>query len=86
MAQCMRMTLTFDDDVAVEIERLRQDGGQSLNEVVNDLLRLGLRERHATQKKQGSFRTKTFDVGRPLIPSIDNAADVVSLIEGDAHK
>ena len=82
----MRTKLTFDDDVAVEIERLRQDGGQSLNEVVNDLLRLGLRERHATQKKQRGFRTKTFDVGRPLIPSIDYAADVVPLIEGDAHK
>ena len=82
----MRTTLTLDDDVAVEIERPRREGDQSLKDVVNDLLRRGLRDRDAPQKKRKPFRTKTFDVGKPLIPNIDNTADVLSLIEGDARK
>jgi len=82
----MRMTLTIDDDVAVQIERLRRDRDASLKAVVNDVLRRGLHEVDAPPKKRKPFRTRTFDVGKVLIPNIDNVAEVLSLIEGDAHK
>lgn len=39
----MRMTLTIDDDVAARIEEHRRRDGQSLTQVVNALLREGLR-------------------------------------------
>ena len=39
----MRTTLTIDDDVAVRIEERRRRDGQSLKQVVNALLREGLR-------------------------------------------
>jgi hypothetical protein len=80
------MTLTIDQDVAVQIERLRRDRDASLKSVVNDVLRRGLREANEAPKKRKPFRTRTFDVGKVLIPNIDNIAEVISLIEGDAHK
>jgi hypothetical protein len=80
------MTLTIDDDVAVQIERLRRDRDASLKETVNEVLRLGLRECNQPPRKRKPFRMRTFDVGKALIPNIDNVAEVLSLIEGDAHK
>ena len=41
----MRTTLTIDDDIAVRIEERRRRDGQSLKQVVNALLREGLRSR-----------------------------------------
>ena len=41
----MRTTLTIDDDVAVQIEERRRREGKSLKQVVNALLREGLRSR-----------------------------------------
>ena len=39
----MRTTLTIDDDIAVRIEERRRRDGQSLKQVINLLLREGLR-------------------------------------------
>ena len=47
----MRTTLTIDDDIAARIEERRRRDGQSLKQVVNALLREGLRsgQRPATR-------------------------------------
>jgi hypothetical protein len=82
----MRTTLTIDDDVAVQLERLRRKGDVSLKELVNDVLRRGLRDINAPPKKQKPFRTQTHDAGPPLIDNIDNIAEVLAIIEGDAYK
>ena len=86
MSRCMRTTLTIDDDVAVQLERLRRKGDLSLKQLVNDALRRGLRDLNAPQKKRTPFRTRTFDAGTPLIDNIDNVAEVLAIIEGEAHK
>ena len=39
----MRTTLTIDDDIAARIEERRRTDGRSLKQVVNQLLRAGLR-------------------------------------------
>ena len=39
----MRTTLTIEDDIAIRIEERRRRAGQSLKQVVNALLREGLR-------------------------------------------
>jgi Arc/MetJ family transcription regulator len=39
----MRTTLTIDDDVAAELQRLRRTRDASLRHVVNDALRIWLR-------------------------------------------
>lgn len=82
----MRTTLTLDDDVAVQIERLRRERDASLKEVVNDVLRRGLRSAGQIPKRSKPFRTEPISVGEVLIKDVDNIAEVISLIEGDAHK
>ncbi len=82
----MRTTLTLDDDVAAQIERMRQAKDLGLKEIVNDALRRGLREMAAAQKKREPFRTRTYDGGAPLIDNIDNVEEILDLIEGDWRK
>lgn len=85
MSQCMRTTLTIDDDVAVQIERLRRERAQSLKDVVNDALRRGLQEMQARPKPREPFRTKTYDMGEPLV-NIDNVAEAIAYAEGEDYK
>jgi hypothetical protein len=82
----MRTTLTIDDDVAVELQRLRRTHNASLKDVVNDALRRGLREMTAEPKRQKPFRTRPFDPGRVLIDNVDNIAEVLALIEGETFR
>ena len=79
----MRTTLTIDDDVAAELERLRRSRDASLKDLVNDALRRGLHEMTSPSKKRKPFRTKSFDCGRLLIDSIDNVLEVLDQIEGE---
>jgi hypothetical protein len=81
-----RTTVTFDPDVAAEVERLRRERRAGLKEVVNDLMRRGIRDVKEPPMKTRPFRTKTFDAGKPLIPNIDNVAEVLAVLEGEDYK
>ncbi len=82
----MRTTLTLDDDVAMQIERLRRERDATLKDVVNELLRERLQDVKEPRKKRVPFRMKPIDVGEVLLPNIDNIAEVLSIVEGDNHK
>jgi len=82
----MRTTLTLDDDVAAEIERLRKARDASLKDVVNEALRLGVREMAAPAKKRKPFRTRGVDLGELLIPSIDDVTEALAIAEGEDFK
>lgn len=64
----MRTTLTIDDDIAARIEERRRRDGMSLKQVVNVLLREGLR---SSRQKPGTkpYRTRTRALG--LRPGFD---------------
>jgi hypothetical protein len=79
----MRTTLTIDEDVAVELQRLRRTRNATLKDLVNSALRLGLRQMN-DRPKQKTFRTRTFDAGGVLVGSIDNTAELLAEIEGEA--
>ena len=81
----MRTTLTIDDDVVVELKRLRRRQDASLKQVVNDTLRRGLRTAQAPPKSRTPFRMKTYNSGGLLVP-IDNVAEALALIEGEDFK
>jgi len=81
----MRTTLTIDDDVAIQLERLLRNRDASFKDLVNDALRRGLREMSAPPKKRKPFRTQTFDMGKPLI-NIDNVAEAIAHAEGEDFK
>jgi predicted CopG family antitoxin len=83
----MRTTLTIDDDVAAQLERLRRGRRDaSLKDIINEALRRGLKEMTARPKKRKPFRTQTFDVGQSMLDNVDNVAEVLAIIEGDAYK
>lgn len=77
----MRTTVTLEDDVANAIDRLRRSEGRSLRDVVNELLRLGLERRGRPPADGRGFSTIVADTGRPLLPDVDNVAEVLDLIE-----
>lgn len=82
----MRTTLTIDDDVAVQLERVRRQNDVSLKELVNDALRRGLRDIGAPAKKRKPFRTEPHNGGTCPLSNLDNIEEVISLLEGDLHK
>lgn len=54
----MRTTLTIDDDIAARIEQRRRTDGRSLKQVINQLLRAGLRSSERPPEAK-PYRTKT---------------------------
>ena len=81
----MKTTLNLDDDVAVSLSRLYSSREATLDQVVNEALRCGLRKMEADEQRK-SFQTHAVDLGSPLIANIDNVAEVLAIIEGEAHK
>lgn len=81
----MRTTLTIDDDVAVELQRLQKSRDVSLKELVNDALRRGLRDMTAPPRKRKLFRTRTYKMGMQLV-DIDNVAEALAYAEGEDFK
>jgi hypothetical protein len=82
----MRTTLTLDNDVAAALERLRKSRDASLKDLVNEAMRRGLKEMTAPPKRREPFRTRSVDLGELLIPSIDDIAEVLAIIEGETFK
>ena len=82
----MRTTLTIDEDVAAELDRLRRLKDVGLKDIVNDALRRGLRDMTAAAKRTKPFRTQPLDSGRLLVASIDNIAELLAEVEGEAFR
>jgi hypothetical protein len=70
----MRTTLTLDDDVAVQVERLRKERGMALKDVVNEALRRGLKDMTGKPKKRARYETRVHDGGRLLMDVKDALA------------
>jgi len=81
----MRTTLSLDDDVTVQLERLRRARNSSLKDIVNEALRRGLRDMSAPPRKRKAFRTPAFHMGKPLV-NIDNIAEALAYLEGEGFK
>jgi ribbon-helix-helix CopG family protein len=81
----MRTTLSIDDDIAVQLERLRRARNASLKDLVNEALRRGLRDMSAPTRKRKPFRTRTHDMGKPLV-NLDNVAETLAYLDGEAFK
>lgn len=78
--------MTIDRDIAVQIERMRQEENVSLKEVVNRLLRQGIQAGTDKKPRDQAIRTKTVDLGRCLVGSIDDVAEALSLGEGEGFR
>ncbi len=72
----MRTTVTFDNDVAAAIERLRRDRKLGMSETVNDLVRRGLRR----DDERTPVRLET--VRLDLRFDVSNVAEALEIAEG----
>jgi len=79
----MRTTLTLDDDVAAALERLRRQRRAGLKDLVNEVLRRGLRDIEAPRPQSTGFRTRSVALGRMKIVGIDNIAEALANAEGE---
>lgn len=82
----MRTTLTLDEDVAAELERIQQDRQTTFKEVVNEAIRHGLRQMTRPPRRRKRYRTRTVSLGRCLIGSLDDVAEVLAVAEGERLK
>lgn len=71
------MTLVLDDDVAVQLQQLQRDRGTTLRQVVNDVLRQGLRELSRAPQLRPRFRTSTVSLGRCFLSHLDDVVEVL---------
>lgn len=73
----MRTTVTFDDDVAAELERLRREEGLGLSEAVNRLIREGM----VAPRSPAPYTHATRDLG--LKVDVTDIAAVLDLLDED---
>jgi Arc/MetJ family transcription regulator len=78
----MRTTVTLDDDVAAELERLRRDGNRTFKDVVNDTLRAGLRPAPAHPVERVQYTQP-----RPLGARVDvsDASAVLAMLDDEKY-
>jgi len=79
----MRTTISLDDDVAVLLRRLRKRSGKSLKELVNAALREGLPRLFKEKPDHPQFNVRPLEVGRCLLPSVDDVAETLAAAEGE---
>jgi hypothetical protein len=82
----MRTTLTIDEDVAVALEQLRKKRNQGLKQIVNEVLRRGLKQMTEEEKPRARYRTRSVSLGRCLIGSIDDTAEALAAAEGESFR
>jgi hypothetical protein len=83
----MRTTLTIDDDLAAELERLRRSRNIRFKALVNDTLRRGLRQVESPKKKSRRQPfTKPVDLGQPLIDNVDCIGELLARLEGELYR
>ncbi len=80
----MRTTITLEKDVAVRLERLKKT--RPFKEVVNDALRAGLDELERKATKKAPRYSLMPVKGEPLRTDLDNVAELIAEVEGDAYK
>ena len=82
----MRTTLTLDGDVATELKRIQEKQRKSFKELVNEALRLGLRQMHKPSPNSKKYRTKTVNLGRCIFGSVDDVAEILAVGEGETFR
>lgn len=73
----MRTTLTLEDDVASLLNKEVRRSGESLKQVVNRFLRLGLTA--AKQPARRPFRVKPLNLG---LPPFEKTEELLEYLEG----
>ena len=76
----MRTTVTFEDDVAAAVERLRRRRSIGVSEAVNELIRAGLR----TKPTPRTYRGRSQVLGLRI--DVTNVTEALEQLEGPAAR
>jgi hypothetical protein len=82
----MRTTITLDDDVATLLKHVQKASKRSLKEVVNAALREGLAQLERPAKPRSLYAVRPLAVGRSLLGNIDDIAEALAVVEGEAFR
>jgi len=82
----MRTTLTLDDDVALQLDRLASDRRVTLKTVVNEALRRCLREISEPRGTTTGYATPEVVLGRCFLDGLDDVSEVLAAIEGETFR
>lgn len=78
----MRTTLTIDDQLFAELKERAHREGVPLKQVVNQALRRGL-DASRQPPRRGSYRARTYAMGRALVPSLDKSLAIAAALEDE---
>jgi hypothetical protein len=83
----MRTTLTIDEDVAFGLKKIQQvEREKTFKEIVNEVLRNGLKKDSVGEHKRKRFVVKPFDLGLREGLSYDNIEELLDIVEGPDRK
>lgn len=84
----MRTTLSLDDDVSIELQRLQRKRGEAFKQTVNAVLRAGLSVMagRKTAPEPPRVSTEPASLGTPRLKNLDNVSEVLAFAEGEAYR
>lgn len=83
----MRTTLTLDDDVTVELQRLQAARKEGFKQTVNAVLRAGIAALHERRPRaRPRYRTEPVSLGPPRVRNVDDISEVLAVAEGDDYR
>ena len=68
------------------VERLRRARGQTLEALVNDALREGLKRLATRSPASGQFETRSVDLGQCLVHDVDDTAETIAGAENESFR
>jgi hypothetical protein len=78
MMRLMRTTITLEPDTDALVRRLMRERGLSFKQAVNEAIRAGA----PGAGRRRTFRTPTFDMGRPAVP-VEHALRLAGELEDE---
>lgn len=82
----MKVTLAIEPDIAARLKRLQQRHDARFEDVVNEVLREGLRTTEEGPQARPKSWTRPRSLGGSLVGNLDNIAEVLSVTGREAEK
>jgi hypothetical protein len=82
----MRTTITLEDDVVAALKRLGTKRKLPFKDLVNTLLREGIKSMSTPGSAKKKFVTKEVNLGKPRFADVDNIGEVLAVAENESFR
>lgn len=82
----MRTTITLEEDVAAALRRIGTKRKLPFKDLVNLLLREGIKSWSTSTSPKKQFVTKEVDLGKPRFSNVDNIGEVLAVAEKESFR